>query len=85
MNRIYKEYRKWLDSIEDSIRMNFPGWNVEIREHRKGVFALCFGKSLGTQDEEIIYLNERQIEWLYDAESVELMKFLKEECTCHKF
>ena len=82
MNLIYKEYRKWLDGIEANIRINFPGWNVELREHRKGIFALYFGNPLASQCDRTFYLNMEQVEFLETARELDLAKFFEDGTFC---
>ncbi len=59
----YRQYRHCLDKAELVLRKWLPGWNIEVREHRKDSFEILLCPPLSRQgNERLFYLSKSQVE-----------------------
>ena len=71
-NETYRKYRKWLDAAEAKMRIELPGWNVEIREHRKGTFEMYLGAPANfKKGDKTFYITEEDIDTIINSPRVD--------------
>jgi len=68
IRRAYCEYRKAVETAQRALASRLPGWNVEIREHRKDSFEVLVGSPFSPQpvNPMVFYLSLEQIEKFFD-------------------